>query len=157
MRIVIGCAVVVLLLPLTAFAQAEPRSRCVQNCGSTAAPQPAPGAPPSKAADTGRRSRESSLSLDEGINYYDRKDWKNAIRAFEEALEFTPGDPYIEKFLAAARSQQALKDYVAAGNRLWGKGSEKKPQIVPPPLRRGARPPVGGSPTADEVSLGGKG
>ena len=125
----------------------EPSSRCVQNCGGGAPPAPAAGTP----ADANRkRARATELALDEGILYYDRRDWKNAIRAFEEALEHSPDDQYLEKWLTSARSQKAAADRGTAAKD--GK-PRAVPAVIPPPPRPGRRPPAaGGRPALGEAA-----
>jgi tetratricopeptide (TPR) repeat protein len=153
------CALAFSLTPAAASAQqvSEPSSRCVQNCGD------GPGSSSiaywtlnSREANR-KRERETQLALDEGIVYYDRGDWSNAIRSFEEALDHTPDDAYIERWLLSTRSQQAAK---MRGPSAKGGKIRPVPAVIPPPARPGKRPDrVGGSPAIDKdgVVLGGKG
>ena len=79
--------------------------------GSTdrgSAPVPAGGT-----ADTADRDRENARStqrawyLQEGIDYFDRGDWDNAIASFEDALQRRPNDEEIQSWIARSRTAKA--------------------------------------------------
>lgn len=142
---------------LPAAEQSTPTHTCVQNCGSSAAtPGPKPATAPRR--DPSRESAHATqLALDEGILYFDRKDWNNAVRSFEEALQHSPDDDYVQKWLKAAQYQKAAKTRPP----ILGKDGtiNPPPPIVSPPRRKGPRPDsIDNSPlTGDHVTIGGKG
>jgi tetratricopeptide (TPR) repeat protein len=43
---------------------------------------------------------------DEALDYFDRKDWDNAIRSFEEALDHDPDDPDLNEWLKRAKAEK---------------------------------------------------
>ena len=53
------------------------------------------------------RLKAKAWSSDEAMDYFDRKDWDNAIRSFEEALERDPDDPDLNNWLKRAKAEKA--------------------------------------------------
>ena len=53
------------------------------------------------------RLKAKAWSTDEALDYFDRKDWDNAIRSFEEALDRDPDDPDLNEWLKRAKAGKA--------------------------------------------------
>lgn len=53
------------------------------------------------------RLKAKAWSSDEALDYFDRKDWDNAIRSFEEALDRDPDDPDLNDWLKRAKAEKA--------------------------------------------------
>ncbi len=53
------------------------------------------------------RLKAKAWSSDEAMDYFDRKDWDNAIRSFEEALERDPDDPDLNNWLKRTQAEKA--------------------------------------------------
>jgi tetratricopeptide (TPR) repeat protein len=53
------------------------------------------------------RLKAKAWSSDEALDYFDRKDWDNAIRSFEEALDRDPDDPDLNDWLNRAKAEKA--------------------------------------------------
>ena len=53
------------------------------------------------------RLKAKAWSSDEALDYVDRKDWDNAIRSFEEALDRDPDDPELNDGLNRAKAEKA--------------------------------------------------
>lgn len=157
MRFAASCALLLVGVAAPAAAQvSEPASRCVQNCGSAASGSSSTTTRTAPRRDaSSEAARQAELATDEGELYYDRQDWANAVRSFEEALEYTPDDPYLQKFLKAAKARRDAKKLPVLG----ANGKVNPPTALPPPpLRRnGARKVPGGPVTVDGVVTSGKG
>ena len=54
-----------------------------------------------------QRLKAKAWSSDEALDYFDRKDWDNAIRSFEEALDRDPDDPDLNDWLKRAKAEKA--------------------------------------------------
>jgi tetratricopeptide (TPR) repeat protein len=54
-----------------------------------------------------QRLKAKEWSSDEALDYFDRKDWNNAIRSFEEALDHDPDDPDLNNWLKRAKAEKA--------------------------------------------------
>ncbi len=54
-----------------------------------------------------QRLKAKAWSSDEAMDYFDRKDWDNAIRSFEEALDRDPDDPDLNDWLKRAKAEKA--------------------------------------------------
>jgi len=54
-----------------------------------------------------QRLKAKEWSSDEALDYFDRKDWDNAIRSFEEALDRDPDDPDLDNWLKRAKAEKA--------------------------------------------------
>jgi tetratricopeptide (TPR) repeat protein len=54
-----------------------------------------------------QRLKAKAWSSDEALDYFDRKDWDNAIRSFEEALDRDPDDPDLNNWLKRAKAEKA--------------------------------------------------
>lgn len=54
-----------------------------------------------------QRLKAKAWSSDEALDYFDRKDWDNAIRSFEEALDRDPDDPDLNDWLKRAKTEKA--------------------------------------------------
>ena len=52
------------------------------------------------------RLKAKAWSSDEALDYVDRKDWDNAIRSFEEALDRDPDDPDLNDGLNRAKAEK---------------------------------------------------
>ncbi len=52
------------------------------------------------------RLKAKAWSSDEALDYFDRKDWDNAIRSFEEALDRDPDDPDLNDWLKRAKAEK---------------------------------------------------
>jgi tetratricopeptide (TPR) repeat protein len=63
-----------------------------------------------------QRLRAQAWYTDEAMDYFDRKDWDNAIRSFEEALDRAPDDPDLNEWLkrAQAEKEKSRRPVVAA-------------------------------------------
>ena len=78
--------------------------------GSSGSTSPVPSGP---SAEELRQQRErqrlkaKAWSSDEALDYFDRKDWDNAIRSFEEALDRDPDDPDLNDWLKRAKAEKA--------------------------------------------------
>lgn len=84
---------------------ADPRG-----CDVTSSPSPTPSGPsPEQVKQQKERARlkAKEWSSDEAVDYVDRKDWDNAIRSFEEALERDPDDPELNDGLNRAKAEKA--------------------------------------------------
>jgi hypothetical protein len=99
------------LAPVATVAQDSvptPKSRCVQNCGDAASgaeKSTAPRTPPGLS-----RSRDmADFLLTQGIDFYNRSDFANAIASFEDALLGNPGDEDIEEWIKRARSAMSRR------------------------------------------------
>ena len=53
-----------------------------------------------------QRLKAKAWSSDEALDYFDRKDWDNAIRSFEEALDRDPDDPDLNDWLKRAKAEK---------------------------------------------------
>lgn len=53
-----------------------------------------------------QRLKAKAWSSDEALDYFDRKDWDNAIRSFEEALDRDPDDPDLNNWLKRAKAEK---------------------------------------------------
>ncbi len=76
--------------------------------GGTSSPVPS-GPSPEEVKQQKERARlkAKAWSSDEALDYFDRKDWNNAIRSFEEALERDPDDPDLNNWLKRAKAEKA--------------------------------------------------
>jgi hypothetical protein len=65
------------------------------------------------------RLKAKAWYSDEAMDYFDRKDWDNAVRSFEEALERDPDDPDLNDWLkrAKAEKEKSRRPVVAAPSR----------------------------------------
>jgi tetratricopeptide (TPR) repeat protein len=54
-----------------------------------------------------QRLKAKAWSSDEALDYFDRKDWDNAIRSFEEALDRDPDDPDLNAWLKRAKTEKS--------------------------------------------------
>lgn len=84
---------------------ADPRG-----CDVTSSPSPTPSGPsPEQVKQQKERARlkAKEWSSDEAVDYVNRKDWDNAIRSFEEALERDPDDPELNDGLNRAKAEKA--------------------------------------------------
>ena len=84
---------------------ADPRG-----CGDTSSPSSTPSGPTQEQLKQQRerlRLKGKEWSTDEAMDYYDRKDWDNAIRSFEEALDRDPDDPDLQAWLNRAKAEKA--------------------------------------------------
>lgn len=77
-------------------------------CGGAASPTPS-GPSPEQLKQQKERARlkAKEWSSDEALDYFDRKDWDNAIRSFEEALDRDPDDPDLNDWLKRAKAEKA--------------------------------------------------
>jgi len=82
---------------------------CGGGCGPcTTAPVPTgPSAEEVKQQKERARLKAKAWSSDEALDYFDRKDWDNAIRSFEEALERDPDDPDLNNWLKRTKAEKA--------------------------------------------------
>jgi tetratricopeptide (TPR) repeat protein len=66
-----------------------------------------------------QRLKAKAWSTDEALDYFDRKDWDNAIRSFEDALDRDPDDPDLNEWLkrAKAEKEKSRRPVVAAPSR----------------------------------------
>lgn len=96
----------------------EPSSRCVQNCGGSTPAAPAKPAAEPRRNRFGRDERAAEFALQEGIDYYNQGDWKNAVRSFEEALNRSPDNDEIKLWLS--RAAHHLTPFVLLGVRVTG-------------------------------------
>jgi len=106
------CTLLLTALPAIALAQGDPEGVCVDARGCDDAVAPAPpsggGAGPDLSRDRElKRRRDAQWSQDEGLDYLDRRDWDNAIRSFEEALEKDPDNEELTGLLTRARSEKS--------------------------------------------------
>ena len=62
------------------------------------------------------RLKAKAWSSDEAMDYFDRKDWDNAIRSFEEALDRDPDDPDLNDWLKRAKAEKAKARIPAPSN-----------------------------------------
>jgi tetratricopeptide (TPR) repeat protein len=89
---------------------------CVYNCDEGPSSSTSYTYPPSVSPEEAQQQRELSMhdANEKGIEYYSSGDWENAVRAFEEALEYSPGDPTIqqnlEKATAKVRESRAVRE-----------------------------------------------
>lgn len=88
-----------------------PDGVCVGNCSDTSSSSSS--APSGPSAEEVRQQKErlrqkaKAWSSDEAQDYVGRKDWDNAIRSFEEALDHDPDDPDLIDALNRARTEKA--------------------------------------------------
>lgn len=77
-------------------------------CSGTTSPTPS-GPSPEEVKQQKERARlkAKAWSSDEALDYFDRKDWDNAIRSFEEALDRDPDDPDLNDWLKRAKAEKA--------------------------------------------------
>jgi tetratricopeptide (TPR) repeat protein len=77
-------------------------------CSGSASPTPS-GPSPEEVRQQKERARlkAKEWSSDEALDYFDRKDWDNAIRSFEEALDHDPDDPDLNEWLKRAKAEKA--------------------------------------------------
>lgn len=77
-------------------------------CGGAASTAPS-GQSPEQLKQQKERARlkAKEWSSDEALDYFDRKDWDNAIRSFEEALDPDPDDPDLNEWLKRAQAEKA--------------------------------------------------
>jgi len=86
---------------------------CQGSCGGGCGPCTTAPAPSGPSAEEVRQQKErarlkaKAWSSDEAMDYFDRKDWDNAIRSFEEALERDPDDPDLNNWLKRAKAEKA--------------------------------------------------
>lgn len=81
-----------------------------RGCDVTSSPSPTPSGPsPEEVKQQKERARlkAKEWSSDEALDYFDRKDWDNAIRSFEEALDRDPDDPDLNDWLKRAKVEKA--------------------------------------------------
>lgn len=74
------------------------------------APSPGPSGPSAEEIKQQRerqRLKAKAWSTDEALDYFDRKDWDNAIRSFEEALDRDPDDPDLNAWLKRTKAEKA--------------------------------------------------
>lgn len=86
-----------------------PDGVCVGDCSDTSSPSPAPSGPTQEQLRQQRerlRLKAKAWSSDEALDYFDRKDWDNAIRSFEEALDRDPDDPDLNDWLKRAKAEK---------------------------------------------------
>lgn len=76
-------------------------------CSGTTSPTPS-GPSPEEVKQQKERARlkAKAWSSDEALDYFDRKDWDNAIRSFEEALDRDPDDPDLNDWLKRAKAEK---------------------------------------------------
>lgn len=94
---------------LGACIDAKPSGNAGRPSGGTTS-SPAPSGPsPEEIKQQRERARlkAKAWSSDEALDYFDRKDWDNAIRSFEEALERDPDDPDLNDWLKRAKAEKA--------------------------------------------------
>ena len=87
-----------------------PDGVCVGDCSDTSSPSPVPSGPTQEQLRQQRerlRLKAKEWSSDEALDYFDRKDWNNAIRSFEEALDRDPDDPDLNDWLKRAKAEKA--------------------------------------------------
>ncbi|MDI1301934.1 MAG: hypothetical protein PSX71_08520 [bacterium] len=89
-----------------------PDGVCVGNCddASSSSPSSAPSGPSAEEVRQQKeklRQKAKAWSSDEAQDYVDRKDWDNAIRSFEEALDHDPDDPDLIDGLNRAKAEKA--------------------------------------------------
>jgi len=87
-----------------------PDGVCVGDCSDTSSPSPVPSGPTQEQLRQQRerlRLKAKEWSSDEALDYVDRKDWDNAIRSFEEALDRDPDDPDLNDWLKRAKAEKA--------------------------------------------------
>lgn len=87
-----------------------PDGVCVGDCSDTSSPSPVPSGPTQEQLRQQRerlRLKAKEWSSDEALDYFDRKDWDNAIRSFEEALDRDPDDPDLNDWLKRAKAEKA--------------------------------------------------
>lgn len=85
--------------------------------GSTTSTAPTGPSPEQIRRDRERqRLRAKTWYSEEAMDYVDRKDWDNAIRSFEEALERDPDDPDLNEQLnrAKAEKERSRRPVIAA-------------------------------------------
>lgn len=91
---------------------AAPNAVCKDPRGCSATPSQS-AAPSGPSAEEIRQQKErlrlkaKSWYTDEALEYFDRKDWDNAIRSFEEALDRDPDDPDLDAWLRRAKAEKA--------------------------------------------------
>ena len=88
--------------------------------GSYSSPAPS-GPSPEELRQQRERTRLKAKTWysDEAMDYFERKDWDNAIRSFEEALDKDPDDPELNDWLKRARAEKenSKRPAVAAPSR----------------------------------------
>src|SRR5882724_1524180 len=80
-----------------------------RGCDAASSPSPVPSGPsPEQIRQQRERQRlkAKAWSSDEALEYFDRKDWDNAIRSFEEALDRDPDDPDLNEWLKRAKAEK---------------------------------------------------
>ena len=80
-----------------------------KNGGGSSNVSPAPSGPSPEEVRQQRerlRLKAKAWSTDEAVDYFDRKDWNNAIRSFEEALDRDPDDPDLQAWLIRAKAEK---------------------------------------------------
>lgn len=115
--VIIFCSGLINSKPLIASDAPEVHGVCVYNCDESL---PSSGSsytyPPSISPEKAQQQRELSMhdANERGFEYYLNGEWENAVRAFEEALEHSPGDPVIqqnlEKAIAKVRESKAARE-----------------------------------------------
>jgi tetratricopeptide (TPR) repeat protein len=73
------------------------------------------------------RLKAKAWSSDEALDYFDRKDWDNAIRSFEEALDRDPDDPDLNDWLKRAKAEKAKARMPAPNNNSTVVDSRNEP------------------------------
>jgi tetratricopeptide (TPR) repeat protein len=128
---ILGCAALLSAPASRASAQGDPLAVCLRHCDDAPSPAPPRGDVGTKADHSAEqaaaRRRDTEWSQEEGQDYLNRKDWDNAIRSFEEALDKDPDNDEIAALLTRARAEKA------AGRAAAVAGSHPGP--VPVPLR----------------------
>ena len=90
--------------------------------GSSGSTSPGPSGPSAAEVRQQRerlRLKAKAWSSDEAMDYFDRKDWDNAIRSFEDALDRDPDDPDLNDLLKRAKAEKtrARMPTIAAPSR----------------------------------------
>ncbi len=89
-------------------AHAQVPGMCVSGCNIPSPPPPSGPPPPTREQLLRQRDDANQLdALNDGYDALQRHDFPAAIRYFEEALTYSPGDAAITQALASARSQLA--------------------------------------------------
>lgn len=86
-----------------------PPSTCVRNCGDSTTSGPSRTAPRARGAAVSR-----DFLLAEGVAYFNKRDWNNAVHSFEAALERAPNDAEVLGWLSRARAARTSPEFVGA-------------------------------------------
>ncbi len=139
-----------------------PDGVCVGDCSDSSSSTPAPPSGPTQEQLRQQRERlrlkAKEWSSDEALDYFDRKDWDNAIRSFEEALDHDPDDPDLNDWLKRAKAEKAKArmPVVVSPSRLAPNNDSKvvDARNVPSGLPKSVENAIPHTPSGDRVRKG---